>query len=406
MPKHLSLPIVILSSLFLILAFSGCDINKNNLPKKQVKNNNNLNILQKTGSSQTISKKNQSLSVVLAYKDKSGNFYLSDQNQSILVPLGYKLVSQYEYQTNPTYLILEKNNQIYTYNTKTKKIKPFALPSDKLNKDEELNVYPSISEDGQFLVVIKKYSSKENSDSKFPDYKTQVYLYDARTDKTERTSPKLNLSQTSVSCIKYDSIGERMFTWSCEEGMSFGPLEAYDVYNGGQKPDFSFPTNSHHQEKLNDLNVYYNQGLFFVINQNNKITLIDPTVKDRFSEDLSNFKIKIKDLKIPLEVANEINNDPRDLTVSYNASHQVLLINQQKNIFLIHYSNDLIIDSKKISFPNSQGECKANQIFTIGQHLYITHKNNNQILDINLVDFKHIFYPLNIKGEMFNVFIK
>lgn len=229
-----------------------------------------------------------------------------DSNKYILVdvqtgaitnflPKGYSIINSYDYQTFAPFIILQKDNNIYLYDVSDKFIKTIKINSTdlKIEEDEQIEVYPSITENNKFIINIKKlYTPKDDNIKEHDEYGysddygirpivvgSRAYYFDAL-----KNELSIRPGLKSEGCSSYDSKNQRLFKWTCAEGApSVAPLYIADL-NGNIKEQVIFAKDFGILENDLDLiKVKYRDGLFFISayryykDKNNKIIVIDPT---------------------------------------------------------------------------------------------------------------------------------
>lgn len=197
------------------------------------------------------------------------------------IPSGYKIIYWYQYDTYPDYLILQKDNQLFSYVVNSQKILKISDENSDLKQNEEVFVEPSITEKNKFFIEINKYDPNEEPGLGSPSpISTRSYFFDA---KTNTITPATNVNAINLrSCHKYDSKYERFFSWPCGEGVgSQVPLSITDV-NGKNAQEIvtmeDFNMRDYYS-KVTYLN--YNNGLFLISDSDlTKILVVDPKMQN------------------------------------------------------------------------------------------------------------------------------
>ena len=70
------------------------------------------------------------------------------------IPGGYEILSQHEYDTLPRFLILKKDNQLYTYDIHTRTTQEIFTEKLSPIANERVQAVPSISEKDKFFITI------------------------------------------------------------------------------------------------------------------------------------------------------------------------------------------------------------------------------------------------------------
>ena len=193
------------------------------------------------------------------------------------IPAGYTLLGQFDYQTFPTFLILQKDNDLYAYSVENKIVNSvFGSFNDlKLKKNEQARIYPSMTEKDKFIIRIDTLDLSQVSefDGSSPILSTRIYSFDASTNKLVAIA-----NGKFDGCAEYDSKNQRSFTWPCGEGIgSASPLSISDLNGNVQSQvitakDFGMPND--------DLvHIEFKNGLFFALGggKDIKILVLNPT---------------------------------------------------------------------------------------------------------------------------------
>ncbi len=193
-------------------------------------------------------------------------------------PAGYTIIDQTEYQNFPTFLILQKDEDLFSYSVDNKITNSvFGSFNDlKLKKDEQVRVYPSITEKDKFIIGINKVDLSQGPEFDYlsPIISTRTYSFDASTNKL------VGIENVKVgSCIKYDSKNKRFFTWPCGEGIGTSlPLSITNLNGNEQKLVATLEEFGLSKDDIGLIAVEYRNGLFFALSKGgvSKIMVIDP----------------------------------------------------------------------------------------------------------------------------------
>lgn len=189
------------------------------------------------------------------------------------IPSGYHLVDDNAnmHETLPQYLILQRENKLYSYSINNQKLEKINIP---LKKSEVIRLYPSMSEKYAFILVITELDlsivNKGLSGDEHPVVNTRTLHFNAITNRVE-TRPNI----VTNKCFEYDSQNARLFTWACGEGIGqTTPLmvadeSGKDMFTVVDSKEFDFAIL---QEMYPE--VHYNDGLFFVKGSGN-VTIND-----------------------------------------------------------------------------------------------------------------------------------
>ena len=270
-------------------------------------------------------------------KGFEGKYFLIDvttgQTKEFL-PSGYTLINQTEYQMFPTFLILQKDNNLYSYSVKDKIANSiFGSVDDlKLSKDEQVRIYPSITEKDRFIIEINKLnlSIVNEFDGSSPIISTRSYSFNALTNKLVRIN-----TVKFDGCAKYDSKNQRFFTWPCGEGIgNSAPLAVTDLSGKEQKKVITLEEFGLDKQGIGSISLKYQNGLFFAWGGGNyqKIVVLDPQAADPAKETYmvsEQVKSQIKEA-YPYSVSIDqisktiiIGGDSYILLLRFDAQHQI-----------------------------------------------------------------------------------
>jgi hypothetical protein len=197
------------------------------------------------------------------------------------IPEGYGIVSMGEYQMFPTYLILMKNNNLYSYSVEDTVVSKIFLDDKLLLKknEKQIRAFPSITEKDKFLIRIDTLDLSQVSefDGSSPVLSSRSYYFNASTNKLQN----INMKDFGYRCVKYDSKNSRLFSWPCGEGVGSGtPVYMSNLDGTGEKEVVSTKELAKESgPKGNAIGrVEYNEGLIFAEKDNDfKITVLDLT---------------------------------------------------------------------------------------------------------------------------------
>ena len=285
------------------------------------------------------------------------------------IPFGYTLLDQFDYQMFPTFLILQKDNDLYSYNVENKIANSiFGSFNDlKLKKNEQARIYPSMTEKDKFIIRIDTLDLSQVSefDGSSPTLSTRTYSFDASTNKLVAMS-----SVKFDGCAKYDSKNQRFFTWPCGEGIgSASPLSISDL-NGNLKSqvitakDFGVPND--------DLvHIEFNNGIFFALGKGKdiKILVVNPALEN-----------PSKELYVATVQVNSQISEPYAYSMGIDRNTKTLIIGGNNYILLFRFdTNKQITQSTYI--PDK--ELYANFIFPNEGKLYYQAKDGIRMVNLN-----------------------
>lgn len=280
---------------------------------------------------------------------------------------GYTIVDQHNYNNFPDFLILQKENDLYSYSVKNKISNSiFGSSNDlKLKKNEEARIDPSITENNKFFIVINEYDPNEEPGMGGPTpISTRSYFFDASINKLKRTE-----NVDFEGCRKYDSKNQRFFTWPCGEGIgSVTPLSFSDLNTGLQR-EVATSGELGLSRGVRPL-VEYQGGLFFVLNNSKdlKIIIIDPQLANPMKE------VYVANDQVKSQIS-----DISAYSVSIDGSTSTLIIGGDSYILLLRYdANKKITQSEYI--PDK--DIYANFMFVNEGKLYYQAKDTIRVISL------------------------
>lgn len=285
------------------------------------------------------------------------------------IPAGYTLLNQWDYQIFPTFLILQKDNDLYSYSVENKITNSiFGSFNDlKLKKNEQARIYASMTEKDKFIIRIDTLDLSQVSefDGSSPVLSTRTYSFDASTNKL------VSIANGGFDgCAEYDSKNQRFFTWPCGEGIgSASPLSISDL-NGNIKSqviiakDFGMPND--------DLvHIEFKNGLFFALNNSKdiKILVLNPSLVN-----------PSKEIYTATAQVNSQISDLSTYSMGIDRSTNTLIIGGNSYILLLRFdANKQITQSTYI--PDK--EIYANFIFPNAGKLYYQAKDNIRVVNLD-----------------------
>lgn len=286
------------------------------------------------------------------------------------IPAGYTIVDQHEYETFSTYLILQKDNDLVTYNLENNLLNSvFGSFSDlKLKKNEQAHIYPSITEKGKFFLVINEYNPNEEPGMGGQTaLNTRSYTFDASTNKLVSTS---NVS--SEGCEEYDSKNQRFFTWPCGEGIGYStPLSISNMTGNKQREIITQEEFGLTKDNIGPVAVKYQNGFFLAQSKGaiTKVVVVDPQLANPTKETYlvsDGVKSQIKEAY------------PYSTTIAKD--NNTIIIGGNSYILLLRFdSNKQIMQSAYI--PDK--EIYANFIFSHGGKLYYQAGDNIRVVNLD-----------------------
>lgn len=287
------------------------------------------------------------------------------------IPTGYTIINQTEYQNFPTFLILQKDSDLFSYSVVNKITNSvFGSFNDlKLKQDEQVRVYPSITEKDKFIIRIDKLDLSQVSefDGSSPIISTRTYSFDASTNKL------VSVASVKIGgCTEYDSKNQRFFTWPCGEGIGTSlPLSITDLNGKEQNQVITLEEFGRSKDDIGTIAVEYRNGLFFALSKGNvsKIVVLDPQLASPTKEIY----------QVNEQVKSQIT-ESYPYSASMDRSRNTIIIGGNDFILLLRFdANKQITQSTYI--PDK--EIYANFIFVNDGKLYYQAKDNIRVVNLD-----------------------
>jgi hypothetical protein len=255
------------------------------------------------------------------------------------IPKGYQIVSQRNYDPFPGFLILEKDGMLFSFEIATQSVKKIDPDELILGDNEEAESHPSITEKDKFFISVNEYEPTEEVGMGvvFP-VNTRSYFFDA-------SSGKLTKAESlDLGCDKYDSRNQRIFSWTCAEGVgSTIPLTVKNLKGEVIKEiisfsDFDLPLEDNNAGKVS---VQYNDGLLFAVPKNSaffkKIIVINPASQE----------VKKEPYSVSDKVRSKLEK-PYPYSMALIKNQRTFILGGSNFIALMRYGNQNIITETKI----------------------------------------------------------
>jgi len=285
------------------------------------------------------------------------------------IPTGYTIVDQHNYDVFPNYLILQKDNDLFSFNLENQLLNSlFSQLSDlKLKKNEQARIEPSITEKNKFYVVINEYNPNEEQGMGLPTpINTRSYFFDASVNKLENMK-----NITFSSCYKYDSKNQRFFTWPCGEGIGSSiPLSIKDLNGNNSRDIVSMQDYGLKKDDFGPVSAEYNNGVFIISEKSglSKITIVNPTPTE-----------PTKDVYVVNSNVKSQLNETYPYSEAIDKSNNTIVIGGNNFILLLKYDgNKQIIESKYIA----DKEIYANFIFPYNGKIFYQSKEALRIVNL------------------------
>lgn len=105
----------------------------------------------------------KTLSFIYGFEGKYTSLAIDTGVVESFIPGDYEILSQHEYDTLPRFLILQKDNQLYTYDIQTRTTQEIFTEKLSLIPNERVRVVPSISEKDKFFITINEVDITEEA---------------------------------------------------------------------------------------------------------------------------------------------------------------------------------------------------------------------------------------------------
>lgn len=305
------------------------------------------------------------------------------------LPSGYAIVSQYNYPQFPSYVMLQKDRYLYSYNILSKEIKKLTI--DQLKPDvgnpsnptfsQSAVLAPSFSEKNKAYLEIRSINNPNELLGEVTEVKS--YFYDFATNQISLVSDSKVPNGKSSSCFQYDSKYTRFFIWRCGEGIGNAtPLTVYD-YSAKTTKEIVAGDNLKVHGNINN-------GEFIAITYSdtgeNGQLYIKSITRVKSDKDIT---------KEVYTVSDSIKTQTADTAYSslFIEGKNLLAMGGSKNVTLFSYNASKQLTSAKVL---SEPDVYANFMFTDGDKLY--YKSKDKIRVVNL-DSKQVEKSFTSKAE-------
>lgn len=315
-------------------------------------------------------------------KESANNYFLvnvANGESKTFIPSGYTIVSNWGYQMFPTFLILQKDNGLYSYDVENKTVVDIFSSSEnlKLNKDEEAIIHPSITEKNQFIIKIDTFDKSEVSefDGSSPILSSRTYSFDASINKlVSIKNPEL------YGCTRYDSKNQRFFVWPCGEGVgSSAPLSINDLTGKESKKVITQEDFNFNKDYNPPAFIQYSNGLFFASDTYPSLSKIIVVDSKLVNPEKETYTIRQESQDQIAKLPSQINQSPPN-SVSIDKSQNTIIIGYSYFILLLRFdTNNQIVESKDITEPYFYG----NSIFVNNGKLYYQTEDAIRVVNLN-----------------------
>lgn len=186
----------------------------------------------------------------------------------------------------PQYLLLQKGNELFSYDVEKKNLQNLSKKFPQLNDHENIIIKPSVTEKDKFFLFIYEHNPcLPNELCNFAPRQTQPYFFDAFTKELVYAK---NITFTwNEECFTYDSKNHRFFIWSCSQGVgNVLPLKLMST-QGEPLGEVVSLEEYGEKDKQGFIDVNYSNGHFFISESEpygvnglkrrlSKIAVIDP----------------------------------------------------------------------------------------------------------------------------------
>lgn len=287
------------------------------------------------------------------------------------LPGGYTVLSPESYQPFPTYLILQKSNELYSYQVSTKENR--KINGLRLASNQTAYVEPSISEKGQFLILISSADpNHEPGMGEMPPLDRTAYRYYAESNSL--SNQIIPVEKIQSSCRVYDSVKNQLYTWICQEGIgSTTPLATVNIASGTEQTVIarSDPEAPEYNQ------VRYNNHQFFISDVSTVNESKLKVVTTNFSQPTIETYTTLKSVPgLEQKVTDTINNP---YGIAQDSSTTTFVVGKSQTIVLLRYNAQKeIIDYKEIDEP----EIYPNYLFTYEGKLYYQGKDGTRVVNL------------------------
>lgn len=333
--------------------------------------------------------KNKTINKIYFGKGWDGKYSLVDVQSGetkSFIPAGYIIVDQHEYEQLPTYLILQKNNDLVVYNLDSNLLNSiFGSFNDlKLKKDEQAQIYPSITEKDKFFLIINEYKPNERFEMDEPiPINTRSYTFDASKNKLADAS-----NVNSEGCREYDSKNQRFFTWPCGEGTGHSiPLSISDMTGKKQREVIMQEEFGLTKDDIGQISVKYKNGFFLALSNDiiTKIIVVDPQLANPTKE---TYLVR-EDVQSQMKRAA-----PYSATIAKN--NNAIIVGGNNYMLLLRFDTNKQITQ---SYYIPDKEIYASFIFSYGGKLYYQAGSNMRVVNLHTWQIEKSI-PLKVEEEI------
>ena len=321
-----------------------------------------------------------------------GNYTLIDvgsgDNQDFPIS-DYEVVSQHSYDKFPEYIIVKKDDRLYSYNVKDEELnRVFDSDEFDLDSDEIVSVMPSITEKDKFIITISEIVETDGMYG-YEVIDNWSYLFDASSNEVIYDADIMEGNR--MQCFKYDSKYSRFFVWSCGEGVGTStPLYTYSLDGDRQSDIVNFYDFGPYSDSQGP--VWYDQGKFLALEDQNNVVgynhliVIDPD-KRYPSKEVYLLGDAITEYGYSLSLAEDQN---------------TIIVGGADSIILLRYDESTlhIMERKYISQPRLY----ANFIFTHNGRAYYQYRQTDSINVLNLSTWEIEKNLFSDNQEVFTLF--
>ncbi|NQV13226.1 MAG: hypothetical protein HQ530_02885 [Parcubacteria group bacterium] len=297
---------------------------------------------------------------------------VANDEKKDIIPAGYEIVNQYSYDSFPSYIILKKDNSLFTYSLDDQAINKISL--EPLKDSEKVWLDPSISEPGKFYLEIND-TEEELGMFGYKIVSTRKYFLNADNNQLEvADNIKLPGVGDFFGCHKYDSKYDRFFVWPCGEGVGSSiPLSLVKIDDLQEQQIVTFSEFGMSADNTGMVDLEYD-GRYFLATpkgEADQIIVVDPHQPEPKKEVYT----------ITEEVQNEIADKSRPYSTAISEKNSTIVIGGGDYITLLRFDQDKQIIASKI-IP--EDKLYANFIFVHDGKLYYQAKESKAIRVVDL----------------------
>ncbi|MFH2105369.1 MAG: hypothetical protein ABII72_03995 [Parcubacteria group bacterium] len=295
----------------------------------------------------------------------------TDENKD-LIPAGYEIASQYSYNPFPSYIILQKDDSLFTYSLEDEAINKISL--EPLKSSEKISLDHSISEPSKFYLEISD-TEEELGMYGYKVVGSRKYFLDASSNQVKAADDlKLPGVGDFFGCHQYDSKYDRFFVWPCGEGVGSSiPLSIVEIDDLQEQQILAFSEFGMSDDSAGMVDLEYDGRYFLAVPKGgaDKIIVVDP----------HQLEPKKEVYTVSEQVKDQIVDKSRPYATAISVKTNTIVIGGGDFITLLRFDKDKQIIASKI-IP--EDKLYANFIFVDNNRLYYQAKESRSLRVVNL----------------------